>query len=404
MKLKNICSTDTTQWRIIEQIIHETMKLNDFQEIRLSYLQDKAILKNCLQQDFFSHADEKELKNIVIDLKNVENLSLRPEGTINLLTNLLHDYDLTKVSKFYYLGNMIRFFNDKVEETYRLGAEIYGDNTIVSDITVIATALKLLRTLGFSDTSVEINYLGCEKCKLQLPEVMKNKWQGNSDNEAFPDNSTSNCFQTTQNNGTYCDSCNEHLRKVRHFLSNLTIKYTYNPELKRTYNYYNGMVFNLYVNRGEEKVLVGGGGRYDHLTHYVTDQEIPSIGFDIALDILFDLIRNNNLIPANGFEFKVFICSESEDLLLNEMQILQELHNKMTCTVQGKVNPDSSEALQEAKDADCSVLIYIDNESLYRGKIEIFNIQKQHKSHISLEDVVDEIEVIKKSIKQILLI
>ncbi|MFA7057190.1 MAG: ATP phosphoribosyltransferase regulatory subunit [Candidatus Cloacimonadales bacterium] len=404
MKLKNVSSSDTTQWRIVEEMIYEVMKLHDFEEIRLSYLQDKTILNNCLQKDFFVHASEKELKNIVIDLANVENLSLRPEGTINLLTNFLNNYDLSKVSKYYYLGNMIRVLNGEIEETYRLGAEIYGDDTVVSDITVIATALRLLNTMGFGNTSVEINYFGCENCKLNLPDAMKNKWQGNNENQTGLNTPHPNYYQNSKNDSAYCENCQERLRKIRHFLSNLTIKYTYNPELKRTYNYYNGMVFNLYVTQGDEEILVGGGGRYDHLTHYVTKQEIPSIGFDLALDTLFDLIMKSNLIPTNGFEFKVFICSESEDLLLNELQILQELHKKMVCTVQGKVNPDSRDALQEAKDANCSVFIHIDNESLYRGKVEIFNIQKQHNYHTSLETITDEIELIKKSIKQILLI
>ena len=123
MKLKNVSSSDTTQWRIVEEMIYEVMKLHDFEEIRLSYLQDKTILNSCLQKDFFIHASEKELKNIVIDLANVENLSLRPEGTINLLTNFLNNYDLSKVSKYYYLGNMIRVLNGEIEETYRLGAD-----------------------------------------------------------------------------------------------------------------------------------------------------------------------------------------------------------------------------------------------------------------------------------------
>lgn len=404
MELKNVSSTDTTQWRIVEEMIYEVMKLHDFEEIRLSYLQDKTILNSCLQKDFFIQESEKEMKNIVIDLANVENLSLRPEGTINLLTNFLNNYDLNKVSKYYYLGNMIRVLNGELEETYRLGAEIYGDDTVVSDITVIATALRLLNTMGFGTTSVEINYFGCEDCKLNLPDAMKNKWQGNNDNEASLNTPPASYYQNSKNDSAYCESCQERLRKIRHFLSNLTIKYTYNPELKRTYNYYNGMIFNLYVTQGDEEILVGGGGRYDHLTHYITKQEIPSIGFDLALDTLFDLIMKSNLIPANGFEFKVFICSESEDLLLNELQILQELHKKMVCTVQGKVNPDTRDALQEAKAANCSVFIHIDNESLYRGKVEIFNIQKQHNYHTSLETITDEIELIKKSIKQILLI
>ncbi len=402
MILKNITSADTQNWRNVEQLIYDVMRLHDFEEIRLSFLQDGEVLNNCLQKEFFSHKDEKELQNIVVNLSSKINLSIRPEGTISILSNFLKDYDHNKVLKYFYMGNMIRLINDEVQETYRLGAEIYGDTTIVSDITVIDTALKLLNTFGFKTTLVEINSYGCEKCTLNLPEAMKNKWQGDSTKEKVKVKLPSNYYQDSLSNADYCDVCQERLHKIRHFLSNLMIKYNYNPQLKRTYNYYNGMVFNLYVKQGDEDILVGGGGRYDHLTHFVTGKEIPSIGFDLNLDVIYDLIKKSHLFPENNFEFRVFICSETEDLLLNEMQILQELHKKMIYTIQGLVNSDSREALELAKNANCSVLIYIDNESLYNGKVEMFNIQKLHSYHVALDSIIDELEVIKKSIKQLL--
>lgn len=402
MKLKNISSADTQNWRNVEQLIYDVMKLHDFEEIRLSFLQDRDILKNCLQKEFFSYEDEQNLQNNVIDLTLNENLSLRPEGTINLLSNFLNDFNNTKTFKYYYLGNMIRIVDNEVEETYRLGAEIYGDATIISDITVVDTALKILNSFGLKTTVVEINSFGCEKCTLNLPEAMKNKWHDDSQEKDVSKKLPANYYQDSLSNLNYCDVCQERLHKIRHFLSNLMIKYNYNPELKRTYNYYNGMVFNLYVKHGDEEILVGGGGRYDHLTRFVTGKEIPSTGFDLNLDIIYDLIKKNHLFPENNFEFRAFICSESEDLLLNEMQILQELHKKMIYTIQGKVNSDSREALEIAKLSNCSVLIYIDNQSLYNGKIEIHNIQKQYSYHISLESIIDELEVIKKSSKQLL--
>jgi len=404
MKLKNITSADTVNWRNAEQLIYDVMKLHDFEEIRLSFLQDGELLKNCLHKEFLSPSEDLNQENNVIDISLDHNICLRPEGTINLLSNFLNDYDSSKVFKYYYLGNMIRVIDNEIEETYRLGAEIYGDETIVSDITVIDVALKILNVLGFKTTLVEINSFGCEKCTLNLPHAMKNQWQGNVTQNRNNSKLPANYYQDTLSNANYCDVCQDRLHQIRHFLSNLMIKYTYNPDLKRTYNYYNGMVFNLYVKQGNDDILVGGGGRYDHLTQFVTGKDIPSIGFDLNLDNIYELIRKNNLFPDNGFEFKVFICSESEDLLLNEMQILQELHKKMIYTIQGKVTPDSRQALEVAKEANCSVLIHIDNESLLKGKVEIFNIQKIHSYYISLDSIIEELEVIKKSIKQLLII
>ncbi len=404
MKLNNVSSKDTQNWRNAEQLIYDVMKLHDFEEVRLSLLQDRKTLNKCLQKDFYRDNQAPSNSNVVIDLAKEDNLSLRPEGTINLLSNFLNEYDDTKVLKYYYLGNMIRVENEEIQETYRLGAEIYGDETIVSDITVIDTALKLLNAFGFKNTLVEINSFGCQDCILSLPDALLPKVQLKESKEEKKAVKKSKYILPTKENPDYCETCLERLHKVRRFLTNLMVKYEYNPELTRTYNYYNAMVFNIYVKQGEENILVGGGGRYDFLTSYVTGKKIPSIGFDLNLDIIYEIVKNNNLFPGNSFEFKAFICSENEALLLNEMQILQELHKKMIYTIQGKVTSSSKKALEYAKKENCSVLIYIDDESLYKGKIEIFNLHKEHGYHISLDSIIDEIEIIKKSIKQQLFI
>lgn len=400
MKLKNISSSDTQNWRNAEQLIYDVMKLHDFEEVRLSLLQESEMLKKCLKKDFYTNEKDASNPNVIIDLCMEQNVSLRPEGTINLLSNFLNEYDNSKALKYYYLGNMIRIVDNEIEETYRLGAEIYGDETIVSDITVIDTALKLLNAFGLKNTLVEINSFGCENCILSLPKALMEQPKTNINPEDKESKITSNYYQNSLENSDYCQDCQTRLHKIRHFLSNLMIKYQYNPNLTRTYNYYNAMVFNIYVKQGDDNILVGGGGRYDHLTQYVTGKEIPSIGFDLNLDIIYELVKKNNLFPDHSFEFKVFICSETEDLLLNEMQILQELHKKMIYTIQGKVTATSHSALEMAKEESCSVLIYIDNQSLYKGKIEVFNLHKEHGYHISLDSIIDELEIIKKSIKQ----
>jgi histidyl-tRNA synthetase len=404
MKLKNISSADTQNWRNAEQLIYDVMKLHDFEEVRLSLLQESQMLKKCLKRDFYTDEKDTRNPNVMIDLCLDQNISLRPEGTINLLSNFLNNYDNSKALKYYYLGNMIRIVDNEVEETYRLGAEIYGDETIVSDITVIDTALKLLNAFGFKSTLVEINSFGCEDCILTLPKVLMKDSLDKTQSPEKETRITSNYYQNSLENSNYCPECQARLHKIRHFLSNLMIKYKYNPDLTRTYNYYNAMVFNIYIQQGDENILVGGGGRYDHLTEYVTGRKIPSIGFDLNLDTIYELVKKNNLFPDNSFEFKVFICSEAEDLLLNEMQILQELHKKMIYTIQGKVTPSSHKALELAKEESCSVLIYIDNESLYKGKVEVVNLHKEHGYHVSLDAIIDELEIIKKSIKQQLFI
>ena len=67
----------------------------------------------------------------------------------------------------------------------------------------------------------------------------------------------------------------------------------------RGLDYYTGTVFETILNDYPELGSVCGGGRYDNLAGYYTDQKLPGVGIAIGLTRLFYQLSEKNLIKSN---------------------------------------------------------------------------------------------------------
>ena len=63
-------------------------------------------------------------------------------------------------------------------------------------------------------------------------------------------------------------------------------------------DYYTGTVFEFCLPEYNQIGSVGGGGRYDNLAGYFTDQKLPGVGGSIGLSRLFYVLSENNLVKS----------------------------------------------------------------------------------------------------------
>lgn len=65
----------------------------------------------------------------------------------------------------------------------------------------------------------------------------------------------------------------------------------------RGLDYYTGTVFEFALPEYKEVGSIGGGGRYDNLTEYFSDQQFPGVGGSIGLNRLFSVLSDKGLLP-----------------------------------------------------------------------------------------------------------
>ena len=83
----------------------------------------------------------------------------------------------------------------------------------------------------------------------------------------------------------------------------------------RGLDYYTGTVFEFAMPEHPEIGSIGGGGRYDNLTGYFSDQKFPGVGGSIGLNRLFYILSEKNLLkitPENPLDYAVIPISSQE--------------------------------------------------------------------------------------------
>lgn len=249
--------------------------------------------------------------------KSERSLTLRPENTAGVVRSFIENgmHRLSAPVKLWYKGPMFRYERPQAgrqRQFHQVGVEFFGETNPSADAEVILSACTFLNNLGLEDLTVEINSLGCDKCRSDFRENLKKilfpKLENLCDDckmryEKNPlrilDCKNETCLKELETgeieefiqSDFICDECKEHYTTLKKYLDELNIKYVENKKLVRGLDYYNRTVFEIKSNNLGSQNAVCGGGRYDKLVETLGGPQTPAVGFAMGLERLNLLIN-----------------------------------------------------------------------------------------------------------------
>ena len=114
----------------------------------------------------------------------------------------------------------------------------------------------------------------------------------------------------------------------------LTDSITADLKIVRGLDYYTGTVFEFILPEHKAIGSVCGGGRYENLTKYFSDQSFPGVGGSIGLTRLFYVLNENNLLKNQVdslFDYAIIPISEQEFAAASKLAA--DLQKNSTVTV-----------------------------------------------------------------------
>ena len=100
-------------------------------------------------------------------------------------------------------------------------------------------------------------------------------------------------------------------------------------KIVRGLDYYTGTVFEFNLPEYKQVGSVCGGGRYENLAGYFTEQKLPGVGGSIGLTRLFYVLNENNLVKSQvGKPIDTAIVPITENELAFAMKVARELREK----------------------------------------------------------------------------
>ena len=401
---KDILPQEVEQWHKLEKNALDIFTRYGYKEIRTPIFEATELFARGV-------GDTTDIvnKEMYTFEKSDRSITLRPENTAGVVRSFIENgmARLSAPVKLWYKGPMFRYERPQAgrqRQFHQVGVEMFGIKEPTADAEVILLAVDYLKSLGLNDLEVEINSLGCPKCreeyKKRIKEVLKpefdhlcedcqNRYEKNplrlldckveSCKEIFAKPEIQRVIQSD----FICEECAQHYKEVKFYLDRLNIKYVENKLLVRGLDYYNRTVFEIKSNNLGSQNAVCGGGRYDSLVRNLGGEDTPAVGWAMGMERLNSLlpeiepekldgyIISNS--PADAFEL-------AEELRAQGLNIEFDLANK-------KFTKQLEKASKIAKFA-----LILGEDEITANKVSIKNLSTSEQVTVDRKNVTSEIK------------
>ncbi|MGB9767760.1 MULTISPECIES: ATP phosphoribosyltransferase regulatory subunit [Dictyoglomus] len=299
----------------LEKIIRRRLELWGYNEVRIPILYEDIWGK----------------ENLIYFEKNGKFLALRPEITREILKSIRYD----KIPKrMFYMGPIFKLNGREVEENYQIGWELIYKPSLWRDVEVLLIIKEVFEDIGIDDYIIELGntkiwdfilrFIKDEEKVKSLREFLVKR-----DYVSFLEKSdlSNSELKSEILNLFYYDSCDEDcvflnssLRDEINFLNSfkkLLVKLGFkedklivNPALMRPYEYYDGIIFEVYLKNS--KTSLGGGGSYIERNKY--NELLYGFGFAFVEEKLLELV-NGTFLEEN---IRYFVYPEEQFIRIYE--------------------------------------------------------------------------------------
>ena len=247
--------------------------------------------------------------------------------------------------KTYYITPVFRYEkpqSGRLREHHQFGVEIFGSYSAKTDAEVIMIAKTLFDTLGLKNLELNINNIGCPKCRAGYNAALKKYFADRIDGmcksckerlEKNPlrilDCKEEQCKKAVSGapsvSDYLCDDCLAHRKELEDTLDLLGVEYKVNPNIVRGLDYYTGTVFEFISKDIGAQGTVCGGGRYNNLVEEVGGKSVPAVGFGMGLERLILTLEGLGLMPAHDGGVKIYFASIGDKAQKEVLKLTYEL-------------------------------------------------------------------------------
>jgi histidyl-tRNA synthetase len=343
----DILPSEQPRWRWVMGEMQTVCALYGYRRIDTPGIEDTELIVRTSG----GGSDVVQKETYTFEDRGGRSLTLRPEGTAPIcrayVEHGLHREPLPQ--KLYTIAPMWRFDRPqkgRYREHWQLSVEAIGSDDPAVDAEVIHLYDDLLRRLGVTGYTLELNSIGDRRCRpayLERLSAWLDEHDAELDDEARAKRQTSPLrvfdvkserVQTALHDApkigeSLCDECREHFAEVRRLLDAYGVAYELVPTLVRGLDYYTRTTVEFKDAAIGAQDSIMGGGRYDYLVEEIGGPPTPAIGFGAGIERLLLSIGDREL-PDPGTD--VFFAFDGDVDRAQVLPLMAELRRRgITC-------------------------------------------------------------------------
>lgn len=405
---KDILQTESYKWQYIENKVGNILTNYGYKEIRTPVFENTELF----QRGVGDTTDVVQKEMYTFEDKGGRSITLRPEGTAGVVRAYIENgmSSMPSPVKVWYNMAMYRYENvqkGRLREFHQIGAEVLGSGSYLVDVEAIMMASDIFKKLNIPNIELNINSIGCPKCRESYQKALKEFIKPNLDK--YCDTCKSryernpmrilDCKEKTckeLNKGApvildyLCEECKTHFENVKEMLTRLGIDYKIDPEIVRGLDYYTKTVFEFIAKNEGYTVLAGG--RYDGLVKELGGQDTPALGFAMGLERLieiFEKYNDNTIIPLNTP--RVYIANIGDNANIFATKLVHELRQAGIYAEKDITGKSINAQFKYANKINAKYVITIGDDELINNKAGI----KDMESGETKDTLLDVNEILK---------
>jgi histidyl-tRNA synthetase len=371
--MQDILPRDRRYFDMVEKACFKTVSYYGYDRIETPVLENTALFEKGTGQS----TDIVQKQMYSLKTEGGDELSMRPEFTPSIIRAFL-EHGMTswvhpvKLAAFGPVFRHERPGSGRYREFRQFEIDAIGEKDPALDVQVIFMFYKILQSLGIRELDIQINSIGCAKCRPNYKRVLRDYYR-NREKSLCKD-----CRKRLKQNTLrvldcddekcerlkigapeivdyLCSECHNHLKSVLEILDSLEVPYMLSSRLVRGLDYYTKTVFEIFaaaaelgVGEDEDKkddaastkkegskeenreraVALASGGRFDDLVELLGgSEETPAVGGAMGVERVIRVLRKAGVKYPKEKPPRVFFVHLGELAKKKGMRIMEDFRS-----------------------------------------------------------------------------
>ncbi len=354
-------------------------------------------------------------------------VAIRPEMTPTVSRMVAaKQQEIGYPARWFSIANFMRYERPqrgREREFWQLNVDIFGSTSVAADAEVLLIAHNLMKAFGAKNKmyTIRINdrelinammrdYLGLSTVQSEMMIKLFDK-KGKIPHEVFrdtaieifgPEKAPEGLKKIAKLISTHdIDSLPKELaelepvRRLKELFSAIHAggvrNAVFDISLMRGFDYYTGMVFEVFDNHPDNNRAMFGGGRYDGLVGLFGGETIPVVGFAPGGTMMEVFLRSHDLMPelVSTTDVYMIVLPGAEH---GSQRIAKELREEGVNVAVDITGRKLDKQIKAAVKMHIPYLLFVGEKELSEGMFRLKDVKKETEASLSLERIISTIE------------
>ncbi len=327
-------------------------------------------------------------------------VTLRPEMTPTVARLIAAKRrELSFPVRWYSIQNFFRYERPqrgRLREFWQMNCDMFGASGVEADVETIQLAYQIMKAFGAKDSDFKIRInsrelLDATFAKAGIIGENAQKLQKLIDKKSKIDNFEEEAGKII---GRMYDLKFDQDPEIADVIAKLNAlgitNAEFDPDLVRGFDYYTGIVFEIFDTNPINSRSLFGGGRYDDILALFGEDKVPAIGFAPGDVTMRDFLESRDLLPKYTSTTQLYLCNAGIpfERMAETAQIIRDKGISVAVDMSGKkIGDQIKKALKDA----IPFIAVIGEDELNSGEITIKHLATEKEAKMNVEKIADYI-------------